>query len=63
MDSTWAVCGNISITPALVSRYPYSLTKRSASRAREPGWHDTYTIRPGVNRAIRGRISKAPERG
>jgi hypothetical protein len=41
MLSTWAVCGNMSITPASTSLKPRSLTRKPASRASEPGWQLT----------------------
>ena len=41
MDSTCEVCGNMSITPADVSRNPCWLTRMPASRASEAGWQDT----------------------
>src|SRR5690606_26549689 len=41
MLSTCAVCGNMSIAPALTSRYPCSCTRKPASRASEPGWQLT----------------------
>jgi hypothetical protein len=37
MDSTCAVCGNMSMTPALRSRKPSSFTRIPASRANVPG--------------------------
>ena len=41
MDSTWPVCGNMSITPAPFSVKPCSRTRMPASRARLAGWQDT----------------------
>ena len=40
MDSTWAVCGNMSMIPALTRRYPLA-TRIPASRARVAGLHET----------------------
>src|SRR6185312_14930611 len=44
-DSTCAVCGNMSITPAASSLKPCVRTSVPASRASEAGWHETYTTR------------------
>src|SRR3546814_13750647 len=45
IDSTCAVCGNMSITPAARSFKPRSLTRYPASRASDDGGHLKYTIR------------------
>src|ERR1700694_3412609 len=63
IDSTCVVCGNISITPALVSLNPRVYTKFSASRAKLPGWQEIYTTRRGRQCAIRGSKAEAPARG
>ena len=41
IDSTCAVCGNMSMTPAAFSVQPFSLTRKPASRASEAGWQLT----------------------
>src|SRR6185312_5581034 len=41
IDSTCAVCGNMSMTPAASRVKPCWCTKMPASRAREAGWQDT----------------------
>src|SRR5690606_22129023 len=41
MDSTWAVCGNMSMTPAASRVQPCSLARWPASRASDPGWQLT----------------------
>src|SRR5690606_13224386 len=62
-DSTWLVCGNMSTIPALRSENPCSVTRIPRSRARLPGWQDTYACRRGASSASSGSTSSAPERG
>src|ERR1700675_4544400 len=63
IDSTCVVCGNISITPAQVSLYPWPCTKISASRAKLPGWQEIYTTRRGRRCTARASSAQAPARG
>src|SRR5215470_3858198 len=62
-DSTCAVCGNISTTPAAASVKPCSCTNTPRSRARLPGWQEIYNSRCGASRARAGSTARAPVRG
>src|SRR6516165_8728838 len=62
-DSTCAVCGNMSTTPAAASANPCSCTNTPRSRARLPGWQEIYNSRCGASRARAGSTARAPVRG
>src|SRR3546814_17962770 len=63
IDSTCAVCGNMSITPAARSFQPRPLTRKPASRASDAGWQLTYTIRFSPFSGSYLSTPPAPERG
>src|ERR1700746_4059947 len=62
-DSTCAVCGNISTTPAAASVKPCACTNTPRSRARLPGWQELYNSRCGASPASAASTARAPVRG